>query len=157
MAANQRCHKDFRRCARAVLDGKSDRLAPAFSDTAATRFFSEVYHSGPHNFSGCHHPPFLRWSWSAVNFLREWSHSAPSLLIGLGMSSLRNAYPCSLSCLTPAERSLPPLVSGNVQLLNSFPKAQGERIPPILPTSGLLYWHHVIVSPQKLLAEVHGI
>ena len=49
-AARLRCHKDFRRCARELLDGKSDQLAPAFSDTAAAKFFSEVYHSGPRNF-----------------------------------------------------------------------------------------------------------
>ena len=49
-AARLRCHKDFRRCARELLDGKSDQLAPAFSDAAAVKFFSEVYHSGPRNF-----------------------------------------------------------------------------------------------------------
>jgi hypothetical protein len=49
-AARLRCHKDFRRCARELLDGKSDQLALAFSEAAAAKFFSEVYHSGPRNF-----------------------------------------------------------------------------------------------------------
>ena len=46
-AARERCHRNFRQCAREILDGG---LEPSFGDEAATSFFSEVYHSDPRNF-----------------------------------------------------------------------------------------------------------
>ena len=48
--ARERCHRDFRQCAREILDGGSGRVDPTFGDEAATSFFSEVYHSDPRNF-----------------------------------------------------------------------------------------------------------
>ena len=45
--ARERCHRNFRQCAREILDGG---LEPSFGDEAATSFFSEVYHSDPRNF-----------------------------------------------------------------------------------------------------------
>ena len=49
-AARERCHKDFRQCAREILDGGLDRVEPSFGDEAATSFFSGVYHSDPRIF-----------------------------------------------------------------------------------------------------------
>ena len=52
-AARERCHRDFRRCAREVLDGGlgQDLEAPSFGEEAATSFFTEMYHSNPRNFT----------------------------------------------------------------------------------------------------------
>jgi hypothetical protein len=49
-AARERCHRDFRQCAREILDGGLDRVEPSFGDEAATSFFSGVYHSDPRIF-----------------------------------------------------------------------------------------------------------
>ena len=47
----ERCHRDFRQCAREVLDGRQGQETPAFGVEAATSFFSEAYHSDPQNFN----------------------------------------------------------------------------------------------------------
>ena len=50
-AARGRCYRDFRGCAREVLDGKlGQELPPAFSDEVATTFFSRVYSLAPRGF-----------------------------------------------------------------------------------------------------------
>ena len=49
--ARERCHKDFRRCAREVLDGGLGQEAPTFGEEAATAFLAEVYHCDPRNFA----------------------------------------------------------------------------------------------------------
>ena len=49
--ARERCHKDFRRCAREVLDGGLGQEAPTFGEEAATAFLVEVYHCDPRNFA----------------------------------------------------------------------------------------------------------
>ena len=48
--ARERCHRDFRQCAREILDGGLGQVEPTFGSEAATSFFSEVYHSDPQNF-----------------------------------------------------------------------------------------------------------
>ena len=50
-AVRERCHKDLRRCAKEVLDGGAAQPDPAFNSTAATSFFTEIYHSGPQAFA----------------------------------------------------------------------------------------------------------
>ena len=46
------CHHHFWRFTKQLLDEKSsDMCEPAFSEAQATQFFSEVYHSEPHQFS----------------------------------------------------------------------------------------------------------
>ena len=50
-AARERCYKDFKRCAREVLDDQQKQPMPAFTEAAATTFFSEVYQSAPQRFS----------------------------------------------------------------------------------------------------------
>ena len=49
-AARERCHRDFKQCAREVLDSGSSQSHPSFGSEAATTFFSEVYHSQPKGF-----------------------------------------------------------------------------------------------------------
>ena len=49
-ATRKRCHRDFRQCAREILDGGLGKVEPSFGDEAATSFFSGVYHSDPRNF-----------------------------------------------------------------------------------------------------------
>ena len=49
-AARKKCHRDFKQCAREVLDSGSSQSHPSFGSEAATTFFSEVYHSQPKGF-----------------------------------------------------------------------------------------------------------
>ena len=48
--ARERCHRNFRQCAREILDGGLGQVEPSFGSEAATAFFSEVYHSDSRNF-----------------------------------------------------------------------------------------------------------
>ena len=50
-AARERCHKDFRQCAKEVLDGKQTQERPSFGRGVATSFFTDVYHSDPQNYT----------------------------------------------------------------------------------------------------------
>ena len=49
-AARERCHRNFKLCAREVLDGRLGGEVPTFGVGDATTFFSQVYHSAPRNF-----------------------------------------------------------------------------------------------------------
>ena len=49
-AARDRCHRNFKLCARQVLDGQGGGEVPTFGVGDATTFFSQVYHSDPRNF-----------------------------------------------------------------------------------------------------------
>ena len=49
-SARMQCYKNFRGCAKEVLDGSTQQIVPKFSNTTACQFFTEVYHSGPRNF-----------------------------------------------------------------------------------------------------------
>ena len=50
-AARERCHTNFKGCARQILDGRNFREVPTFNNDAATSFFSQVYHSATQNFA----------------------------------------------------------------------------------------------------------
>ena len=50
-SARARCHKRFRECAREVLDGERAQPIPAFSEAAATSFFSDIHHSSAQSFA----------------------------------------------------------------------------------------------------------
>ena len=69
-AARERCHRDFKGCARVVLDGQE---VPMFSDDDATTFFKQA--SSAHllrtvsNLSGYLYLYPQRWSWTVVLFL----------------------------------------------------------------------------------------
>ena len=73
-AARLRCHKDFRRCARELLDGKSDQFAQPLvtqlQPVSTSRRCTTQDLGTLSNLSGCHHPPPLTWSWTAVHSLR---------------------------------------------------------------------------------------
>ena len=71
-AARERCHKDFKGCAREVLDGGLGQEVPMFSDDDAITFFNSLtahlLGTMP-NTSGCLYLYPQRWNWTVVLFL----------------------------------------------------------------------------------------
>ena len=152
-AARERCHRDFRQCAREILDGGLGQVERSFGDEAATSFFSEVYHSTPWNFvqpgwMPTPSPPEVELDCSQFSeselarvIKRMKAQSAPSPFDRVGYILFKKCpslLPAPVTYSTPAGLSRSSLGSGSVLPSNLSPRAQPQRILPTRATSDQL-------------------
>ena len=153
-AAREKCHRDFKGCARDVLDGGLGQEVPMFSEDDVTTFFKQAYCSAPRNYA---QPEWMPVPLSpevemdcspfspgeiarVIKKMKAWSAPSPFDRVGYVIfKKCPSLIPALVKLFNICwNQSIIP-GSGGVQQSSSFPRAQQLKMPPIQPTFDQLH------------------